>query len=44
MSRKRYTAEQLLGMVREAEVRLSQGEKLGLICKSLGISEQSYYR
>ena len=44
MSRKRYTAEQILGMVREAEVRLSQGEKIGLICKSLGISEQSYYR
>ncbi len=44
MSRKRYTAEQILGMVREAGVRLSQGEKIGLICKSLGISEQSYYR
>ena len=26
MSRKRYTTEQILGMVREAEVRLSQGE------------------
>lgn len=44
MSRKRYTAEQILGMVREAEVRLAQGEKIGLICKSLGILEQSYYR
>jgi hypothetical protein len=29
MSRKRYTAEQILGMVRKAEVRLSQGEKIG---------------
>ena len=44
MSRNRYTAEQILGMVREAEVRLAQGEKIGLICKSLGILEQSYYR
>jgi putative transposase len=44
MSRKRYTAEQILGVVREAEVRLYQGEKIGLICKPLGISEQSYYR
>ena len=44
MSWKRYTAEQILGMVREAEVRLSQGEKIGLICTSLGISEQSYDR
>lgn len=44
MSRKRYTAEQIIGMLREAEVRLSQGERVGAICRSLGISEQSYYR
>jgi putative transposase len=31
-------------MLREAEVRLSQGEKTGAICRSPGISEQSYYR
>jgi putative transposase len=44
MSRKRYTPEQIIGMLREVEVRLSQGETVGLICRSLGISEQSYYR
>jgi transposase-like protein len=44
MSRKRYTPEQIIGMLREAEVRLSQGEKIGVICRVLGISEQSYYR
>jgi putative transposase len=44
MSRKRYTPEEIIGMLREAEVRLSQGEKIGLICKGLAISEQSYYR
>jgi len=44
MSRKRYTPEQIIGMLREAEVRLGQGQKIGLICKSLGVSEQSYYR
>jgi putative transposase len=44
MSRKRYTVEQIIGMLREAEVRLSQGEKVGMICRSLGVSEQSYYR
>lgn len=26
MSRKRYTPEQIIGMLREAEVRLSRGE------------------
>ena len=44
MSRKRYTPEQIIGFLREAEMRLSQGEKIGLICRGLGISEQSYYR
>jgi putative transposase len=44
MSRKRYTPEQIIGFLREAEVRLSQGEKIGVICRGLGVSEQSYYR
>lgn len=42
MVRKRYTPEQIIGMLREAEVWLSQGEKIGEISRSLGISEQSY--
>lgn len=44
MARKDYTPEQAIGMLREAEVRLSQGEMIGKICRGLGISEQSYYR
>jgi transposase-like protein len=44
MSRKRYTPEQIIGFLREAEERLSQGEKIGVICRGLGVSEQSYYR
>jgi putative transposase len=44
MARKDYTPEQAIGMLREAKVRLSQGEKIGKICRGLGISEQSYYR
>ena len=43
MSRKR-TPEQIIGYLREAEVRLSQGEKVGTICRALCVSEQSYYR
>jgi len=43
MARKTYTPEQIIGMLREAEVRLSQGETAGSICRALGISEQSYY-
>lgn len=44
MSRKRYTPEQIISMLREAEVALAQGEKIGVICRGLGVSEQSYYR
>jgi hypothetical protein len=44
MARKHFSTEQIIGMLREAEVRLSQGQTIGLICKGFGISEQSYYR
>ena len=30
-------------MLREAKVRLGQGQSIGPICKGLSISEQSYY-
>lgn len=44
MARKQFSTEQIIGMLREAEVRISQGQTVGLVCKGLGISEQSYYR
>ena len=44
MSRKRYTTEQIINFIWEAEVIVSQGKSLGQVCRSLGISEQSYYR
>ena len=44
MSRKRYRPEQIINLLREAEVGLSRGRKVGEVCRSLGISEQSYYR
>ena len=44
MSRKRYTPEQIIGLLREAEVLLSQGMKTPEVCRRLGVSEQSYYR
>ena len=44
MARKRFTPEQIIGMLREAEVRLSQGEEVKGVCRSLGITEQTYYR
>jgi hypothetical protein len=44
MARKTFTTEQIIGTLRDAEVRLSQGETIGVICKGLGISERSYFR
>ena len=44
MSRKRYTPEQIISMLREAEVALSQGQTVGQVCRVVGVSEQSYYR
>jgi len=44
MARKRFTTEQIIGLLREAEVRLSQGQAIGTVCRGLGVSQQSYYR
>ena len=44
MSRKRFTVEQIIGFLREADVKLSQGRNVGQICREMGITEQTYYR
>lgn len=44
MSRKRFTPQQIISMLRKAEVELSQGQTVGLVCRGLGITEQTYYR
>ena len=44
MVKKRYTPEQIIGKLREAEVALAQGETAGQVCRTLGIAEQTFYR
>jgi putative transposase len=44
MGKKRYTPEQIIGKLREAEVALTQGEAAGQVCRTLGIAEQTFYR
>ena len=44
MGRKRFRAEQIINMLREAEVLLNQDSTVGEVCRKLGISEQTYYR
>ena len=42
--RKRFSAEEIIGKLREAEVVLAQGETVGQVVRKLGVSEQTYYR
>ena len=44
MARKRFTAEQIISKLREAEVLLAQGQKMSLVCKRISVTEQTYYR
>jgi len=37
------STEESIGFLREAEVRIAQGETAGKICRGAGISEQTYY-
>ena len=43
MGRKRYSPEQIIRMLREAEVAMAQGQTVGQVCRSLGIVEQTLY-
>ena len=44
MPRIRFTPEQIISKLREAEVRLAQGVTLPDVCRGLAISEQTFYR
>jgi len=44
MKKKEFTPEQIITMLREAEVLLSQGSTAIEVCRKLGITEQTYYR
>ena len=44
MGRKRYSPEQIIRQLRQAEVVSSQGRGVSEICKYVGMSENTYYR
>jgi transposase-like protein len=44
MKRTRHTPEQIIGKLREAEVRLGSGETIAEVSRSLGISENTFHR
>ena len=44
MSRRRYTAEQIISKLREAEVVQARGLAVAEVCKKIGVTEQTFYR
>ncbi len=36
--------EHIIGKLRKAEVELGQGRKVPEVCRTLGVTEQTYYR
>jgi transposase-like protein len=44
MARKRYSVEEIIQKLREAEVLLSQGQTVQQVASTLEISEQTCYR
>jgi putative transposase len=44
MVRKGYKPEQIINMLREAEILLSQGATIAIVSKKIGVSDHTYYR
>ena len=44
MGGKRYSTEQIIVKLRQAEIEMGRGVKVPEVCRSLGISEQTFYR
>jgi putative transposase len=44
MVRKKFTPEQIINKLREAEVRINQGISIAEASRKIGVTEQTYYR
>jgi putative transposase len=44
MGRKRFSPKQIITMLREVEVLLTQGTPVAEVCRKLGVREQTCYR
>jgi len=44
VARRRYKPEEIIAKLREAEILLGQGMKVGEVVRELGIHEVTYYR
>ena len=44
MGAKRYSTEQIIVKLRQAEIEMGRGVKVPEVCRKLGIAEQTFYR
>jgi putative transposase len=44
LARKKHTAEEIIGKLREAEVELAKGMSVPKVCRKLGVSDHTYFR
>ena len=44
MSKMKFSAEQIISKLREAEVLQSSGQSITEVCRQIGIKEQTYYK
>lgn len=44
MSIKRFTAEEIVNKLREADVLIARGQSIAQACKQIGVTDQTYYR
>lgn len=44
MARKHFTAEQIIGRLRQAEVMIGQGQSMDVVLREIGVTGNTYYR
>jgi putative transposase len=44
MASKRYSSEQIISFLREADVLLAKDSTIGQVCQKIGVTEQTYCR
>ena len=44
MARKRYTAEQIIGFLRQAEVMVGRGSSMEEVLREIDVTANTYYR
>lgn len=44
MKQKHHSAEQIVGLLRQVEAKMAGGQRVEQVCRSLGVSQATYYR